>query len=161
VDFAGNWSGKQPDVACDLRALPFPDECADEIHAIHVLEHFHRWEVGPVLLEWRRVLKPDGLLVLEMPNLNNILHAFQTYVTDRVMTFHGLYGDPSYKDPAMVHKWCYSYDEIKFVVSKAGFKVRFAVPQFHFPARDMRVEARKYVPEQLHGTEAGHQGFPA
>lgn len=53
------------DVA-NLEAIP--NETADLIYASHVLEHFGRWEFREVLAEWRRVLKPGGLLRLAVPN---------------------------------------------------------------------------------------------
>jgi hypothetical protein len=38
--------------------------------AIHLFEHFYRWECERVLAEWRRLLKPRGRLVLELPDLH-------------------------------------------------------------------------------------------
>lgn len=40
----------------------------DLIYASHLLEHFGRHEVDGVLTEWRRVLKPGGVLRLAVPN---------------------------------------------------------------------------------------------
>jgi SAM-dependent methyltransferase len=57
------------DVVADARRLPFPDGAADEILASDVLEHFPLGESYPLLAEWRRVLKPGGLLTLRLPNL--------------------------------------------------------------------------------------------
>src|SRR5210317_351877 len=55
------------DVQADLRELPFDEEYADEIHAIHVIEHFYIWEVLDVLRHWRKILKTNGKLFLELP----------------------------------------------------------------------------------------------
>ena len=60
VDVAQERSGKQPDVICDVRNLnKFSNDYADEILAVHVIEHFWRWEVVSILKEWVRVLKPN------------------------------------------------------------------------------------------------------
>ena len=41
VDVAPARAGQKPDVICDLHELtPFEDETADEILAVHVVEHF-------------------------------------------------------------------------------------------------------------------------
>lgn len=61
VDQADNYSGQPPDVECDIRALPFPDNYADEARAIHVIEHFYAWEAHDVLAEWVRVQEGPGL----------------------------------------------------------------------------------------------------
>jgi predicted SAM-dependent methyltransferase len=45
-----------------------PDNSADLIYACHVLEHFNRTRRGRVLQEWRRVLKPGGVLRVAVPD---------------------------------------------------------------------------------------------
>jgi len=49
-------------VACDGERLPFPDQSFDLVVSTEVLEHFLRPEVA--LAEMRRVLRPEGRLVL-------------------------------------------------------------------------------------------------
>jgi len=44
VDAATSRKGQEPDVLGDLRALPFPPGHADEILAVHVIEHFYPWD---------------------------------------------------------------------------------------------------------------------
>jgi SAM-dependent methyltransferase len=48
--------------------LPFRDGEVDEILAIHVLEHVHPVQVMITLAEWRRVLKPGGVLEVRVPD---------------------------------------------------------------------------------------------
>ncbi|MGI9211736.1 MAG: DapH/DapD/GlmU-related protein [Methylococcaceae bacterium] len=45
-----------------------PESCVDLIYASHVLEHFGRWEFRSVLSEWRRILKPGGVLRIAVPD---------------------------------------------------------------------------------------------
>jgi len=44
--------------------------------AIHVIEHFWQWKVVSVLIEWVRVLKPAGKMILECPNLTSACKEF-------------------------------------------------------------------------------------
>lgn len=150
IDMPGNWAGSTPDIACDLtQPLPLPDNHADEAHAIHVLEHFYRWQAPAILKDWLRVLKPGGLLVLELPCLDKIVGLYaEAMESGRApnprLTILGLYGDPAYQNEAMCHRWCYSVDELAGGLELLGFvDVEVGEPQTHQPARDMRVKARK------------------
>lgn len=147
VDFETNHSGKQPDVSCDLRSLPFEADSADEILSVHVIEHFWRWEVEDVLKEWLRVLKPGGKLALECPNL---LQACKEYIENPDLLGHEtacmkslwpLYGDPKYKDPLMIHRWGYTPRTLGTLMHLCGFKNIKQMPaQFkQKDPRDMRL----------------------
>lgn len=139
----------RPDVVADIRALPFDDESAEEAHAIHVIEHFYEWEAETVLREWKRVLKPGGRLVLELPSLDKVF-AYIAFCLNKKqamkiqMTLWPIYGDHGWKSPAMCHKWGYTRNTMAELMQKVGFKeIQFQEPKFHVPERDMRVEARK------------------
>ena len=49
----------------DATRLSFPDNIFDRVIAAHVLEHLYQPHL--VLQEWRRVLKPGGVLTLVLP----------------------------------------------------------------------------------------------
>lgn len=145
-DLPDNHSGIKPDVECDLRKLPFPDDYADEVMAVHVLEHFYQWEAESVIQEWIRVLKPNGRLVLELPCFEKILKlacdpAIQTDNTKvLVFVYWGLYGDQRYRTDSMQHKWCYSSGMLIHLLREMGLKdLRLEEPHYHWPQRDMRV----------------------
>ena len=50
----------------------FEDDSIDLIYASHVVEYFDREQIVPLLSEWRRVLKPNGVLRIAVPNFENI-----------------------------------------------------------------------------------------
>ena len=152
-DLANNWSGVLPDVACDVTGpLPFPTDHADEVHAYHLLEHIQRYEANDVLREWMRILKPGGLLVLELPCLDKIVRTYAHHLIDGSepdlrMTLWGLFGDPKYKNAEMMHKWCWSVQELGDTLYMIGLEnVTVEKPQTHQPGRDMRMTARKPWP---------------
>lgn len=146
VDFQDT---KYADVVHDLNeTLPFEDGAADEIICIHGFEHFFRYQSDEILIDWVRVLKPGGVLILELPCLDKIIslinHTIRTgQELPENLTLWGLYGDPKYRDPAMVHKWCYSMSELTAMMELNGLSVRSEKPQTHQPLRDMRLEGRK------------------
>jgi len=133
-----------PDIPCDIRAIPLPDDYADEVRAIHVIEHFYPWEAPEILREWVRVLKPGGPIALECPCLDKVLMLAQVPQVPPDFTFWALYGDPRWKEPAMMHKWAYTQLQLRKVMEEAGLvNVENRMPKFHHPIRDMRLVARK------------------
>ena len=141
-DFADNAYDVKPDVACDITKLPFEDNSADEIMAIHVFEHFYLKDIDSILDEWKRVLKPEGKLILEMPCLNKVIHWLSQEKLDMRLTLFPLFGDPStHKSEHDLHKWCWSEEQLRETLEGKGFKVEFETPLFHVEQRDMRVVA--------------------
>lgn len=139
-------------VKADLLALPFDTNSIDRMAAIHVIEHLYYWEVDAVLREWHRVLKPDGTLVIECPDMQKVFnHIFLRMKKGEPpspsFSWYALWGDPSYQDPAMVHKWGYCRPDIETLLLRAGFcQVEHEEARYHFPTRDLRVTARKERP---------------
>lgn len=136
------------DLNADLRALPLPDDYADRIAAIHVMEHFYQWEVADLLAEWKRVLKPGGALILELPCMDKVF----AYIADGIkrgkvspnFSWLALWGDPRHKDPAMCHRWGYFACDMQHILGKAGFaEIKHETARYHFPTRDMRFTATK------------------
>ena len=137
----------EPDLKHDFtQPLPFADETVDEVLALHVFEHFYRYDAQRILKDWVRVLKPGGLMVLEMPCLDKIVWLLASSAGEKVnqrYTLMGLYGDPGYKDPAMCHRWCYSKYEITGLFERCGLDGKVMEPLTHVAQRDMRIEGRK------------------
>jgi predicted SAM-dependent methyltransferase len=59
------------DLACDIRhGVPLPEATFDYIVAMHVLQDLPYPDILPALKELRRLLKPDGLLRLGLPDVD-------------------------------------------------------------------------------------------
>ena len=153
VDLVTERAGVTPDVNCDIRKLTvFDTDYADEILAVHVIEHFWRWEVEDILAEWVRVLKPNGKLILECPNL---ISACEEFLKDPEAgsspnqkgqkTMWVFYGDPRWRDPLMVHRWGYTPKSLATIMNAAGLSQLKQEPaQFKLrEPRDMRITGVK------------------
>ncbi len=155
VDIVQERAGNKPDIVSDLHDLScFESDYADEILAVHVVEHFWRWEVVEVLKEWVRVLKPGGRLILECPNLKSACEAFLQNPElsalpgpDGQRTMWVFYGDPRWKDHLMMHRWGYTPQSLAQVMYEAGLEKLMQTPaQFKLrEPRDMRIEGVKPI----------------
>lgn len=141
-----------PDILCDALSVPLPDGCADELMCVHGFEHFYRWQCDPLMNEWKRLLKPGGLLILELPDLikccENIVAGYQVpgKHPDQLGMW-GAFGDPRLENEFMVHRWGWTPKTLRKFLKGHGFiEIIDAETKFH-PAgrirRDMRIEARK------------------
>jgi predicted SAM-dependent methyltransferase len=116
---------------------------ADEVSAFHLIEHFARYEATDVLAEWRRLLKPGGRLILELPNLELACRNLLDGLEDS-LGLRPIYGDWTHRDPYMLHKHGYTPKTISALLQESGFvQIEMKPPQTHGRQlkRDMRVEA--------------------
>lgn len=74
-----NRSCVEPDEVMDVARLDYDDGSVDLIYASHVLEHFPRDETLKVLREWHRVLRPEGLLRVSVPDFARIADFYVFY----------------------------------------------------------------------------------
>lgn len=58
-----------PDICAPMNSIPLPDNSVSEIYSSHALEHQGKFEIVPILKEWKRILIPGGTLVIEVPDL--------------------------------------------------------------------------------------------
>lgn len=142
---------QKPDVVADMRHLPFKDECLYGVLASHVLEHVPLHEVGVALKEMNRVLRPQGELVVHVPDMRflakKILHDGMTPFLNRMV-----YSEPD--RPFQAHLCGFDVPLLVAAIRLAGFEETGAVsglihiewqgqvrPGWIF--RDITVRARK------------------
>lgn len=137
------------DVVADLKKLPFDDNYADMAIAVHVFEHFYYWDAFTALKEWKRVLKPGGKLVLELPSMNKVFFYISECIRLKepmvLQKVHlALWGDPNWQRPEMCHRWGWSKEDLQAALTECGFKgITHEIPRYHMKSRDMRIEAYK------------------
>lgn len=79
-------SAVKPDILCsvvDMQGV-VPDASVDAIWSSHNIEHLHDHEVPLALAEYRRVLKPDGFLLLRCPDIESVAQAILKIGLDAV-----------------------------------------------------------------------------
>lgn len=108
VDFVGDVS--------DLSR--FANGEIDEIYASHVLEHFPSDKTLPVLKEWGRVLKTNGILYVAVPDFRRAVELYlRLGLNDWVQNY--LWGDQHY--PTAFHYAGFDEQKLTRLLSGAGF----------------------------------------
>lgn len=108
------------DILADLNErLPFESASVDKILSIATLEHFGQTTLKKILLEFYRILKPEGLLEIGVPSLQKIIEQYQIHgCTDTVMRyFHG-----AQKDPNDIHLFVADARRFKQELFAVGFR---------------------------------------
>jgi ubiquinone/menaquinone biosynthesis C-methylase UbiE len=81
----------KPDIVGTMTDMSgVPDEAVDAIFSSHNIEHLYPFEVPVALKEFRRVLRPDGYLVITCPDLQSVC---ALVAQDRLL-------EPAYKSSA-------------------------------------------------------------
>jgi len=114
------------DYRSGIDRLPmFPDASVDLIYCCHALEYFDRQQAAEVLREWNRVLRPEGVLRLAVPDFPALISVYQK--TGRLDEILGpLYGrmmTQSPEGPALIyHRTTYDYESLEALCLQAGFR---------------------------------------
>jgi SAM-dependent methyltransferase len=127
-----------PDIEGTLTDMDAVDTgSVDAIYSSHNIEHVFPHEVHTVLLEFHRVLKDDGIVVLTCPDLVSVC---QAVANDKLM--ETLYESPAgpiapidilygHREAVakgkiyMAHKTGFTYTTLQEAFFKAGFKFNF------------------------------------
>jgi hypothetical protein len=113
------------------RRLPLSDGWADEILAVHVLEHVAPAEMVPTLAEWRRCLRPGGFLQVHVPDSARLA---QQFVDERDLgrkwavmgALLGMYANPKVDRPTLLsqpadHQVLFDAQILEWALREAGF----------------------------------------
>lgn len=95
-----------------------PNNSVDLIYNCHVLEHFKRRDVGRVLSEWHRVLKPGALLRISVPDFAKLAEVYHKY-GNLDMVIGALFGRQDYL--YNIHYNVFDFDTLQHVLTDAGF----------------------------------------
>jgi predicted SAM-dependent methyltransferase len=89
------------------------------VYACHVLEHIPRPDTADTLAEWRRVLKPGGVLRVAVPAFSALVELYQE--TGRLSLVLGpLYGRQDY--PENTHYQAFDWYTLRQALFRAGFR---------------------------------------
>jgi ubiquinone/menaquinone biosynthesis C-methylase UbiE len=117
-------------VQADAKYIPYLSASFDRVLMFDVVEHLHPWELHAALLEVRRVLKPDGRLIIHTaPNI-----WYDRYAYPWVRRFRTLMGQGD-KYPADPRQFLVEHNKDVHVNEQSLWSMRQALNAAGFGAR--------------------------
>ena len=119
----------KPDTLGDITHLTtIPDNSCEAIRCIHSLEHVYEPLILPTLKLWYLKLKPNGLLILYLPDVRKDWKRFLTtnQGEERLLTI--TYGKQYNSNPLAVHKTAFWPERIRCLLLAAGFSSTSPLP---------------------------------
>ncbi len=114
-----------------IYSLPYQKHYFDFVIASEILEHLT--DDLKALAEIKRVLKPNGLLAITIPNYNFpflwdpinwiLMNFFNTHINKKIWWLAGIWAD---------HERLYDIDKLKKLMSKTGFKIKKIEKTIHW-----------------------------
>jgi predicted SAM-dependent methyltransferase len=130
----------QPEILSSITEMPMvPDNAYDAIYSSHNLEHLFPQEVPEALGEFHRVLKPGGIALVTMPDIqdaaemiaNDELEGMAYMSASGVVTpmdcVYGHWKTFADKKIFALHKTAYTATRLKRVFKEAGFEYSHAI----------------------------------
>jgi predicted SAM-dependent methyltransferase len=114
----GNYKHLDYNVITDLE---FPDNTVDLIYASHVIEYFNRQEACILLAEWRRALKPNGILRIAVPDFAELSRLYQEKEIRLENVLGPLYGAMQMSEETIYHKTAYDLESLSIFLTQNGF----------------------------------------
>ena len=119
--------GVQPHFVMSLVSMPdFRDEMWDEIRCHHVLEHLTELDGRHAMGEMARILVPNGILDIEVPDLDRVFSAWVNGDHQKKDLMQWIFSEslPQMQDSELNnHVWGYTEDTLRLLLEEYGFIV--------------------------------------
>jgi predicted SAM-dependent methyltransferase len=106
----------------NVNELPYMSNSVDLIYCSHAIEYWSKSEVVKLLREWKRTLKPNGILRLAVPDFAAMSQLYTSGKIDLVQIIGPLYGEMQMSNETIYHKMVYDFNSLSELLYGIGFK---------------------------------------
>lgn len=106
----------------DIFKLPQKSDSVDLVYASHIIEYFDSEEVCDVLREWKRVLKPGGILRLAVPDFESMAELYVSKSIGLHQIVGPLYGKMNLNEKKIYHRMVYDFGSLSRLLTSLGLK---------------------------------------
>jgi predicted SAM-dependent methyltransferase len=105
----------------DVSKLPYADNSVDLIYSSHMIEYFDRQEIIDIIKEWHRVLKPNGILRIAVPDFYTMCLLYENGNINLNQILGPLYGKMQMGEETIYHKTVYDFPDLSSTLESCGF----------------------------------------
>jgi predicted SAM-dependent methyltransferase len=109
------------DYKADFTNLPFPDNSIQEVYTSHTLEHLGKKEAPLALKEIYRVLQPNGIFTIIVPDLEWIAIYWYQSKDKTGFLLDAIYGNQNHEGE--FHKTGFTKESLQKLVESVGLKI--------------------------------------
>lgn len=128
----------------DILNLKYVGNSAEEILVVQTFEHFSRSESRKALWEWHRMLRPGGVLTIDVPDFEGLCKLLLTAKSeqDKEYYYRMIFG--SHKNEYAFHKDGYSFNKLYTLLQTSGYvEIVYVGNIFHHPYPSITLKAIK------------------
>lgn len=104
------------DMLWDIRkGLPYQSEVVEIIECYEVLEHMNKDEAYLILEDWKRVLIPEGIVKISVPDMDGLIKIYESNKKRAIEMIYGLEDHPH-------HKQGFTVETLRSLFEDHGFR---------------------------------------
>ena len=147
----------KPDIEASITEIPMVANSVDGVFGSHVLEHLYSHEVAVALKEFYRVLRPDGKVIVTVPDIKAVATAVASGDLDTVLyvspsgpiaaidVLWGLRSCVASGNVFYQHKTGFTKESLERQLIEAGFTIISVVPGGVYQLTAVAVKEKKYT----------------
>ena len=122
IDFHDDYANIDLDTCMNMKQIPYSDNSIDELRVLHIIEHFSFHESNNFLKDCNRVLRTEGILVLQTIDFFKLCKMFADCENNERNLLYDHFFNTSWINFKLLHKFLFTQSQLTTQLVWAGFK---------------------------------------